>query len=198
MPADDVPIAHALLVGDPGGDLPHARAEIARVGGSLQDREPAVAIERMVGDTVTASALHDALADTGLFHYAGHTIDRRGNDAPSGLALAGGRRFDLGDILTLERAPRVAVLSTCSGGAGSVDTAGETLSVAHAFLVRGSREVVATTRPVGDREAAVLIDALYRGWAVGRATDAALADAQRELASAIPDADWAAFRLYTR
>jgi cellulose synthase operon protein C len=188
---------HVLLVADPAGDLPAARHEVAGIAATLQRHQPHLDIERLQGRQASTRAIAAALTRATLFHYAGHTA-QIGSDAHIGFALAEGQRLELGDILMLERAPRLAVLAACDSARSGLSTPAEALSLAHAFLVRGSLDVVAATRPVGDAESADLTAALYTLRAQGLPIDQALAEAQRDLLKTQPDGDWSAYRVYTR
>ncbi len=198
MPAgEDVRAERVLLVADPVGDLPAARYEVAGIAATLQRHQPDLDIEHLQGRQASASAIVSGLALATLFHYAGHTapVD---SDAHIGFALAEGQRLELGDILMLERTPRLAVLAACDSARSGLRTPAEALSLAHAFLVRGSLDVVATTRPVDDAESAHLTAALYALHAQGLPIDQALAEAQLSLLQNRPTGDWSAFRVYTR
>jgi hypothetical protein len=193
----DTRAERALLVADPAGDLPAARQEVAGIAATLRRYQPDLDIERLQGHQASTRAIAAALTRATLFHYAGHTA-QVDSDAHIGFALAGGQRLELGDILMLERAPRLAVLAACDSARSGLRTPAEALSLAHAFLVRGSLDVVAATRPVGDAESADLTAALYTLRAQGLPIDQALAEAQRDLLKTQPEGDWSAFRVYTR
>ncbi len=198
LAAIDARAEHVLLVADPGGDLPAARAEIAAIETRLREQAPAPAIERLQGEEAKAHAIVQALTRATLFHYAGHTADAPDALARIGLALAGDQRLELGDILMLEQAPRLAVLAACDSARADTRASAETLSLAHAFLARGAEDVIATTRPIDDAASARLTAALHDGRASGMPIDQALSEAQRRLRADRPDADWSAFRVYTR
>ncbi len=189
---------HVLLVADPAGNLPAARDEIAHIERTLRQHKPDVLIERLQGQSASAAAISDALTRATVFHYAGHTARSEDADANIGFALAEGQRLELGDILMLKHAPSVAVLAACDSALSVARTPAQALSLAHAFLARGSQQVIATTRPVDDFESAKLTAALHRLRAEGMPIDQALGEAQRHLLLAQPDSDWSAFRMYTR
>lgn len=205
----DLPLlAHAdlrpervLLVADPAGDLPAARREAGVVAEIFRAERPPVVIERLQGKQVTPAAMAASLAQATIFHYAGHAAQSGDSDSLVGLELADGQRFELGDVLLLQKVPQIAVLSACSSARSRVSDTGsgaQTLNLAYAFLLRGGEEVVATTRAVNDIDAATLIVAMHRMRSTGMRTDEAMRRAQYELMQAQPLADWAAFRTYTR
>jgi tetratricopeptide (TPR) repeat protein len=185
------PARSALVVADPGSDLPHARSEGTLVGTTLP---PQLARQVLVGGEATHDALLARLPEVDLFHFAGHA-DFVSGGWQSGLRLAGTSHLEPGDILALPRVPRQVVLSGCETMRESADVSVASLGIAQAFLARGARSVVATTRPVPDALGVVLSRALL---APGRVSlDAQrFRDALREVrAHPSAGADWASYRL---
>lgn len=183
--ARDAPREHgALVVGDPRGDLPRARAEARSVARAL-------GVEPVLGGAARREAVIAGLATTGLFHYAGHGTF--GGDAWGGeLLLADDGTLRTGDVLALPGVPPRVVLSGCDT-ARSPATRVENLGLAQAFVVAGSRVVVAAARPVSDADAARFSTALHAAppddlVAAFRAATLALRDAGSP--------DWSAFRVY--
>lgn len=184
-----------LVVGDPQGNLPAAAAEARRVAAVLEgDYE----VLLLTGDQALGTNLRRSLAESELFHYAGHGRFAGSGGWQSALPLAQGGRLTLGDILTLGHAPGSVVLSGCETARSTEASPLESIGLAQAFLVAGSHQVVATTRPVPDDGAALLVDALY-GEVSGGASRLELAQALRAAQlhwrSSEPGADWASFRL---
>ena len=188
----------ALVVGDPQGDLPAAAEEARRVAEALADH---LAVERLEGPDAQGSTLRERLPSRALFHYAGHGEFAGTGGWRSALPLANGSRLALGDVLTLPRAPDTVVLSGCETGRTAVAAPVEALGLAQAFLVAGSRQVVATTRPVTDAGASRFVATFYEHAlaeaAPGSPLDLAEALRQAQLAwrDAEPEADWASFRV---
>ena len=188
------PAQPALVVGDPLGDLLHARAEAQTVAGRLGARA-------LLGSGAHLAEVVSHLADARWFHYAGHAI-AEATGLGSALLLARGARLTVADVLTLPRAPDAVVLSACESGALPRRALGAGL--AQAFVVSGAQAVIATSRRVSDMTAHRLTGALYtalgRGEANGKASPSAgelpraLQHAQRELATA--GLDWAAYRVW--
>jgi cellulose synthase operon protein C len=166
--AMDLPVARspaatgrprALVVTDPTGDLPSARAEGADVMGAIATTYEARAL---VGREAKAPEVRAALGnDLALFHYAGHGVFRGPEGADSFLPLAQGSALTLGDILTLSRGPRSVVLSGCEAGRQTGAFEEAVAGIAQAFLVAGAETVVAPVHIVDDVEAASLTKALY-------------------------------------
>jgi hypothetical protein len=162
----------ALIVGDPEGDLPGARAEARRTSETLAARRVPPrragaigakggrpwAVELLLGPQATGPAVRRALPGSVLFHYAGHAV-AAGWDG--WLPLAGGGRLTVDDVLALPRSPPWIVLSGCETGATAEESAVESMGLAHAFLSAGAETVIAAVRPLPDREAAALVAAFY-------------------------------------
>lgn len=186
---------HALLVADPGGDLPAARREADAVAAALSPPAGDWRLRSLRGTAATGAAVRDLLPHVDLVHYAGHAVFAGFGGWESALPLADGSRLTVGDVLTLERVPRWIVLSGCETAGTERPAAAESVTLAHAFLAVGAESVVATTRPVADATANRLIAAFYRAWTGGSPASVALRDAQLGLRRDDPAADWAAFRL---
>ncbi len=191
----------ALLIADPTGSLPAAAAEVASVERALA-RKGGWDVELFDDDT---AALRDRLPAVDLLHFAGH-VDFSGQDLGSAAlesALAfdryGAARLTAGDVLAHAGAPATVVLSACESARASATDAPVGLGVAHAFLLAGSRTVIAAVRRVDDEQSAALIRHFYDSWDTtpeGAAT--ALAAAQLALRREDPEADWASFRVLER
>ena len=193
-PAATAGPGRALVIADPSGDLPAARREARTVARSLS----AVGgwqVRSLRGEQADGGTVRDLLSRADLFHYAGHAVFAGLGGWESALPLAGGSRLTVGDVLTLERAPRWVVLSGCDTGRSSRRSAVASISLAHAFLAAGAGSVVAATRPVSDATTSRLIEAFYRAWSGGAPAAVALRDAQLALRRDDPEADGSAFRL---
>ena len=94
------------------------------------------------------------------------------------------------------RVPAWVVLSGCETGRSSTETPVESLGLAHAFLLAGSRAAVASIRRAADRELPAFFPELYRQW--DREPDLAVALQQAQLSwrKRAPGADWKSFRLF--
>lgn len=193
-PRPEAPAGRLLLVADPGGDLPGARAEAATV------RAARPQAEALLGPSATVGAVRGALATAGSFHYAGHATFREGDVWQAGLPLADGV-LRVGDVLALPRAPDAVVLSACESGRAEPGAV-EGWGLAQAFVARGARVVVGTSRPVTDRASARMASELYPpgGAAPPAAADpGSVAEAVRRAQLALRaagDADWSAFRVW--
>ncbi len=185
----------ALLVTDPRGDLPGAAAEAGGVRRVLAAGAPVWRIDELAAADASAAAVRGRLAGADLLHYAGHGSFSGSGGWDSSLLLAHDSRLTVGDLLAVGRAPSWVVLSGCDTGrsAGAGPVAG--LGLAQAFLLTGSRGVVASTRPTADRAVPALFVALYRQWAEEPDLAVALQRAQLQWREEGAGADWASFRL---
>jgi tetratricopeptide (TPR) repeat protein len=181
----------ALLVADPTHTLEGAEAEVDGVAERLVAAGWSTDV---IGPTDALAPGGVVLAGYDLFHYAGHaeTSERLagggwppypGGDAGWAGFLELGRagQLTVHDVTTLRAVPRAVVLAGCRTGAVELDS-GQT-SLALAFLVAGSEQVMASADAVvdarGPRLARALYDALVRAPGVDLA--AALQSVQREL-----------------
>jgi hypothetical protein len=178
----------ALVVADPRGDLPGARREAAAARADLD--AGGWSVSELEGAAAGADVALGALARSDLFHFAGHAAAGSA-DQGGALLLAGGGRIASAEVLALERVPRWIVLAGCETGVADREAPTDGLALAHAFLLRGARQVVATVRPVPDGATAALFAALYATGArdadlavlLARAQAGALADGHVEAAS---------------
>ncbi|MCB9751696.1 MAG: CHAT domain-containing protein [Myxococcales bacterium] len=147
----------AVVAINPGGTLYYAeQRERPALRDALQ-RAP-WRVRWLDRESADISALRSALPGAPLFHFAGHGVHARGGWRSS-LELGLGDSLEVDDILLLAGAPEVVVLSACS--VGKTDSDGG-MSVARAFLARGSTAVIAPVEPVEDARAAALAGALYQ------------------------------------
>lgn len=189
----------AVLVGDPGNDLNGASREIGLAHRILANHGGIEVKEPLIGaDRAWALAVRQAVAWASYFHFAGH-----GRFSPAGsqsrLSLRGGD-LTAGDVFTFKTVPAQVLLSSCSVGRSARASGIEGLSLAYAFVLAGSRQVVAATREVNDDDTAALIKALYENLfnASGRIDlTRALQQAQIKLSRENPASDsWKAFRAF--
>jgi len=168
----------AVFIGDAGGDLPYAAAEVRALAAAHQ------VSPRLGADATRAAVL--ASRDAAWLHLAVH-----GEVGPDGgaLLLRDGP-FAAASVLRQHLAPAVVVLAGCSTAIGADIESWS--GFPSAFLAAGSRFVIATTRSVVDDAAAAVMQAFY---AQSATLDpiARLAAAQRVVAARVPATDWASF-----
>jgi cellulose synthase operon protein C len=194
-PRDASPPAkpRALVVANPLLDLPQAAHEGEVVAAALRS---GWSVTLLQGPSATVEAVKAALADSDLFHFAGHGFFAGTGGWESDLRLAGGSRLTVADLLALRRVPRWVVLSGCETGRSS-EAPIEGLGLAQAFVLAGSRAVIATTRTVEDRDAEAMVKDLYTH-ETGTPPDLAALLRQAQLAwrKRDPNAHWASFRVF--
>lgn len=144
----------ALVVTNPGGDLPGAKKASMQVQNALRSHGWSVHVLEGV-----AATRENALAQlqdpcTTLFHYDGHAkFD--GRDGLRAVLVLHDGTLTVTDILELPRVPQSVALLGCATGKD------EGLGLAQAFLVRGSHEVLAAMEDVDDRLSQRLAEGLY-------------------------------------
>jgi CHAT domain-containing protein len=196
-PSPQVPASgRALVVADPAGDLPWARAEADGVIAALR-RTTEWTAESLRGPSANGQGVRTALAGVELFHYAGHATFGGVDGLESALSLAGGSRLTPSDILALPRVPPIVALFGCDTARESAVGTLDALGLTDAFLVAGTRMVVATSRKVDDALSRDVATAFYVRWLT--TPRVAPAEALRSAVLAVrersPGADWGAFRV---
>lgn len=193
LPLDEGPgqTGGALVVANPTQNLPATETEAEAVRARLRKSRPPVAL--LQAGEATVGAVRRALEEAAVAHYAGHARYAGEGGWDSLLPLADGA-LSIADILTLERAPELVVLSGCETGRTAHGPA-HTLGLAQAFLLSGSRAVVASVRRVTDQDAAVFMDAFYEDLETTGDPVQALHAAQSRVSAEV---DAAAFRVFVR
>ncbi|HWB78990.1 MAG TPA: CHAT domain-containing protein [Nannocystaceae bacterium] len=163
----------ALIVADPSSmqadaaALPMARAEGNAVANQL--RGAAWQVTLLAGDAAGQAAVSKELERADWLHYAGHGLASSGWD--SALPLAGETRLEVRDIFALSKVPSTIVLSGCRTAALDRSAAVGGQHLASAFILAGSRFVIATSADVQDAEAKGFADAFYRVAVSGKPLD---------------------------
>jgi hypothetical protein len=165
----------AVLVAGPG--LPGAETEV----GALATRYPSA--RRLTGAAAGADSVRDALDGAALAHVAAHGSFRADNPLFSSLRLWDGP-LTVYDLESLERAPRLLVLSACDSGLSGVHPGDELMGLASALLALGTRTLIGSVVPVADEATSALMVALHEELGAGSAPAEALARAQVAVADA--------------
>lgn len=168
--------ARALVVGDPQGDLADARVEAETVADVLEQR--GMEVEILLGAAASGMAVRNKLAHVDLLHYAGHAATADGFSWESTLSLAAYGRLQLGDLFVLDRVPTQVVLTACRSAARASAPRERGVSLAEAFVLAGSRAVVAASIDLDAAEVSSLGALVHR--APGRTEMHDLADAYRD------------------
>ncbi|HXV85247.1 MAG TPA: CHAT domain-containing protein [Gemmatimonadales bacterium] len=181
---------------DAGGGLPRLRAS---AGEARRVARYGEAAELRLGSEASEAYLRAAPLDSfRILHFATHALVNEETMTRTALALAPGEGEDgflgAGDIVALNLAADLVVLSACRT-AGGVVLAGEGIQGLTAPLLQaGARSVVATGWRIADQRAASLVDGFYRALASGNPVGDALRSAKvAAMRSGAPPAEWAAF-----
>ncbi len=179
----------ALVVGVADPNLPAISAEIETVGRIL----PAARIIRDAEATrETVSAL---AAGCTTLHLACHGLFRADNPLYSALQLGDGWLTAI-DVLNLDLAGALVVLSACESGRSEILGGDELIGLARSFLGAGAVTLVVSLWLVQDEAAAELMADWYVRMATGRSRAAALREAQLALRERRPHPYyWAPFSL---
>jgi cellulose synthase operon protein C len=157
----------ALVVSNPTSDLQSAEAEGKTVAAAIRRWPARWTPEPLDGRDAQSGKVLRMLPGASFFHYAGHGTFGGFAGWNSELPLANKSRLTLSDILSLPRAPDWIVLSACDAAHTSEEAPGEGVGLANAFLLAGSRGVVAARQQVPDPSANALMYELYSKWRSG-------------------------------
>ena len=147
----------------------------------------------LLGETATESAFKEQAGNYGMLHLSTHGYFNSRNPLLSGLELeADGRNdgyLEVHEILRLSLDAGLVTLSACETGMGSgyfnqIPAGDDFVSLTRAFLLAGSRSVLATLWEVDDRSTVDVMKGFYArlGQSPGGHSQAdALAETQREL-----------------
>jgi tetratricopeptide (TPR) repeat protein len=166
----------ALVVGDPQGDLADARVEAETVADVLEQR--GLEVEALLGPAASGMALREALVHADILHYAGHAATAGTFGWESTLNLADYGRLEIGDLFVLDHIPAQVVLTACRSAARASGPRERGISLAEAFVLAGSRAVVAASVDLDAAEVSSLGSLVHRD--PGRTATHDLADAYRD------------------
>lgn len=203
----------ALIVADPEGNLSSAQTEAEASAAALAAR--GFEVEALLRNDATGTAVRSGLLRARRFYYAGHARFGGLDGWESALPLARRGKLTVADVLALPAIPEHVVLSGCETARSGQRALGDSLGIAHAFLTAGAREVVATSRPIGDRAAAAFSAELLAAENAqpanmqttntqpahtndARAFAMIVREAQLNLKKRAPELDWQAFRALVR
>jgi tetratricopeptide (TPR) repeat protein len=154
-----------------GPQPPQAPQEVA----ALAELRPDAIV--LTGGRARTRGVLEALDGAGVAHIATHGEFRADNPLFSHLMLADGP-LTVHDLSTLNRAPRMLVLSACDTGLSAVHPGDELMGLSAALLGLGTRTIIASIGPVDDERTSALMVELYRRLGAGAEPAVALADAQ--------------------
>lgn len=166
-----------LVVADPTGDLPSARAEADRFV-KLAKQLDNLFVEVIRGATATRRRVLDAIGSGryDVLHFAGHGRFEAEGGRPAGLQCSNGV-IAARDLSRMTHLPSVVFLNACETGlvAGTPRFA----SVAETFLNSGVANCIGTMWPVGDTSAKVFATRFYRTLLDGHSIGAAMVVARQ-------------------
>ena len=140
----------ALVLGDPGNDLPYARTEAVTLGNRLETVP-------LLGEAATREEVLRRVPHASVFHAACHAHFDAEDPLSSGLVLAGGV-LTARDILRQDwHGVRLAVLSACETGLGRTSRTDETLGLSRSLLFAGVRSLVMSLWRVPDSTTAAIM-----------------------------------------
>ena len=182
-------VRSSLLAMAPGSArLRHSQEEARSVASLFQPGSRA-----LTGQNATESAFKQQAGDYGILHLSTHGYFNSNNPMFSGLELETDEHDDgmlqVHEILGLSLDAGLVTLSACETALGSgyfnrIPAGDDFVSLTRAFLIAGSRSVLATLWEVDDRSTVDLMEGFYsrlnRGGTLGN-TAAALAQVQRQL-----------------
>ncbi len=171
----------ALIVGDPTyapglglRPLPAARTEAAVIAQRL-------GAQALLADAATTDAVAARISQAHVLHLATHgrAIDGAPNSAE--VALAGGDRLTIAELMGMDTDIDLAVLSACETGRGAATVSGDVIGLTRALLAAGARDIVVSLWPVDDLAACLTMVHFYESLEAGSDVAGALAAAQAEV-----------------
>lgn len=169
-------VRRALIMADPDGDLPHARAEAHLIGALLPHAEV------HTGSSATRRRLLERLGSEpyDVLHLACHYGFDRTQPAGSAVRLAEGR-LTVEDFLSVRLDASLVVVSGCETGGQQYRKGNELIGLTRALLHAGARAVIVSQWAVNDVSTALLMAGFYRELGRGRPVAAALSAARSEV-----------------
>jgi tetratricopeptide (TPR) repeat protein len=174
------------------GTLPYARQE-----GRAIERRLGPGTRLLVGEQASEAFLKGADLDPyHVLHFAAHAVIDEERPERSAVVLSPGAGDQDGllqtrEIIDLNLASKVVVLSACRSASGRVLRGEGVLGLARAFFEAGARTVVGSLWPLRDDEAALVFERFYRHLAAGESVAAALRRARQDAISEdLPASAW--------
>ena len=192
-----------LLVADPTGDLPGARAEAQRLI-QLFAGHPRIRLHVVQGNQATRARLMSDFRSGAydVLHYAGHAHFDADQPGRSGIYCAGGEILCGADLARLESLPALVFFNACESGrlrAAPRHRLRQSLltvdGLAESFLRGGVANYLGTYWPVGDESALAFSSTLYSGVVAGTTLGAAVNRA-RDAVRRAHSCDWADYMHY--
>jgi CHAT domain-containing protein len=157
-------------------------------------------VELIQGEQVTADSIARAGSPTSVLHFLGHAM--RTNTGVALLLPGSATPLTLQDLRARGfRSPATVVLSACATGERTIDESFGPGSLAMAFLLEGSGEVIASLWNVDSESTSSFMAEFYRRIGAGRSSEHALQFAMRSIRERHEYAHpyyWASFARFVR
>jgi CHAT domain-containing protein len=161
--------------------LRFAREEVTEAARTLGSQS--VTLEGAQASEMALKA--EPLGEFRIIHIAAHGVSDATEPDRAGLVLSPGSANEDGlwqarEIIRSRLNADAVVLSACETGSGRLQGQEGVMNLARAFLIAGSRSVVASLWSVDDRSTATLMEAFYTHLKSGSTVSQALREAQRD------------------
>lgn len=191
-----------LIIADPGGDLPEARADAEALLWSLESSRSVLDVDFLAGGRATEIAVLRALESADLVYYIGHgTYDPERPEA-SGWQLSDGT-LGPAQIRGLSRPPRLVFSNACNSAEETSQKKehmgrAPNTGMASGLLLAGVGAVVGARWPIRAESSSALANVFFHRLLRGIPLGAALREARKATRRTWGEDDlsWAAFVLY--
>jgi CHAT domain-containing protein len=170
----------ALLVGDPAcaadrrlPRLPGAATEVATIARLLGIPDP------LLDADATEAEVVRRIPGRPIVHLAAHGMVYERGPNRSYVALAGRDELTVGDVMGLDLAADLVVLSACHTGRGTATAGGDVVGLVRAVIAAGARHAVVSLWPVDDEAGCLVMTAMYERLVAGDDVAQALTCAQQ-------------------
>ncbi len=157
-------------VGDPQLRLPGTESEtkqIAKIWTSSQ---------LLLGKDAVESKIKREGSRYDILHFATHGIFRQDEPLKSELLLSPDSKDDghltVSELYSLNLNVRLAVMSACNTGLGSISDGDDVIGLTRGFLFNGAQVIVSTLWPIADKESAYFMTTFYTNLKKHECTDA--------------------------
>jgi tetratricopeptide (TPR) repeat protein len=148
-----------LIVGDPRGDLIHARSEAIAVARTLNT-------EPLLGKDATKAKVLAQIQSADYIHFATHARFEPSSPLDSWILLSDGQ-ITARELIGMGVSPRLVVMSACESGLSAPLGGDEIAGLVSAFLYGGTGSLVVSLWEVDDESTASLMMSFARQLAAG-------------------------------
>ena len=142
----------------------------------------------LVGEQATAAAVHAAIPDYSMLHFATHGVLSAEAPLLSSILLANGEALSVYELMGMRFDADLVVLSACRTAEGETTAGDEVLGLTRGLLAAGARAAVVSLWPVDDLATSLLMGHFYQELHTGAGPAAALRVAQTYLRTLSADA----------